>query len=201
MTATREEVLPAGDESKQDCTLVWIDARTAVVASWHAGEARLERLESDVPSHHKATGHVRYDPAMRHGGGAPKDTGEAHRLEHLARFVELVASHVPPDDALSIIGPGTVRERLEHEVREADRRASRTRSVICEPATRLTDRQLVARLRRLAGVEDRRRSVGAYRWTQATVLRPSGSVRPIPRRTGPKPAPEFDVEALIEEEA
>jgi len=201
MTATREEVLRAHDDGKQDATLVWIDARTAVVARWHEGEARLERFESDVPSHHKATGHVRYDPAMRHGGGAPKDTGEAKRLEHLARFVDLVAGHVPPDDEVVIIGPGTVRERLEHEVREADRHASRTRSVTCQPATRLTDRQLVARLRHIAGVEGRRRSVGTYRWTQTTALRPSGAVRPIPRRAGPKPTPEVDIEELIEEES
>ncbi len=200
MIATREEVLPAEDDGTQDCTLVWIDARHAIVAHWQAGEARLERLESDVPSHRKATGHVRYDPAMRHGGGAPKDTGEANRLEHLARFVDLVATHVPPDDELGILGPGTVRDRLEHHIRETDRHASRTRTVTCQAAGRLTDRQLVARLRHLAGAEQRRRTAGAYRPTEAPSRRPSGSPRPAPRRVTPKPRIEIDEEDLFEEE-
>jgi hypothetical protein len=199
MIATREDALPPEDAVKPDCTLIWIDAREAVVVRWHAGDVHLERFHSDVPSHHKATGHVRYDPTVRHGGGAPKDTGEANRLEHLTRFVDLVAGHVPPDDALVILGPGTVRDRLAHRVRETDRHASRTRSVTCEAATRLTDRQLVARARRVAG-EERRRTVGAYRWTQSPARHASGSQKPMPRRVGPKPRVEIEEEDLTEEE-
>lgn len=199
MTATGEEVLASNGRVAQDHTLVWIDARQAVVASWHAGEVRLERFTSDVPSHHKATGHVRYDPAVRHGGGAPKDTGEANRLEHLARFVDLVANRLPADDELVILGPGTVRDRLEHRVRDMDRHASRTRSVTCQASGRLTDRQLVARLRHVAG-EERRRTVGAYRWTGSPTRRASGSEGPAPQRVSPKPRIEIDEEDLIEEE-
>ena len=199
MTAAREDALPTADGTAQDHTLVWIDAREAVVASWHAGEVRLQRFKSDVPSHHKATGHVRYDPTVRHGGGAPKDTGEAKRIEHLTRFVDLVATNVPPDDELVIVGPGTVRDRLAHRVRDADRHASRTRSVSCHASERLTDRQLVARLRHLAG-EERRQTAGAYRWTGSPTRRASGSEAPLPRRIGPRPKVEFDEEDLIEEE-
>jgi len=199
MIATRDDNPSVGDAVRPDCTLVWIDARQAVVVRWHAGDVRLERLHSDVPSHHKATGHVRYDPTVRHGGGAPKDTGEANRLEHLTRFVELVAARVPPDDTLVILGPGTVRDRLEHRVRELDRHASHTRSVTCEAATRLTDRQLVARVRYIAG-EERRRTVGAYRPTQTPTRRPSRSRRAEPRRVGPNPRIEIDADDLVEEE-
>jgi hypothetical protein len=199
MTATREEAPAATDDATRDCTLVWIDSRRAVVAHWHDGEANLEHLESDVPSHHRATGHVRYDPSVRHGGGAPQDTGEANRLEHLARFVDLVAGRVPPGDDLVIIGPGTVRDRLEHRVREADRHASRTRIVTCQAAGRLTDRQLLARLRHVAGADERRRSVGAYRWTEPSDRRRSGGSQPTPRRVAPKPSTEIDEEDLLEE--
>jgi len=200
MTVTREDVLPTGDDSTQDCTLVWIDAREAVITRWHAGEVRLERLLSDVPSHHRATGHVRYDPAIRHGGSAPKDAGEARRLEHLARFVDLVATHVPPDDEVLILGPGTVRERLEHRISEADRHASRTRGVASQATARLTERQLVARLRNLAGADRRRRTVGAYRRPETSSRRPSGSTRPTPRRAAGKRQIEFGDEDMFEEE-
>ena len=199
MTAAREDLVPTNDGIAQDHTLVWIDAREAVVASWHAGEVRLERFRSDVPSHHKATGHVHYDPAVRHGGVAPKDTGEANRLEHLTRFVDLVAARLPSDDELVIVGPGTVRDRLAHRVRDTDRHASRTRTVTCQAAERLSDRQLVARLRHIAG-EERRRTVGVYRWTGSPARRASGSEGPKPRRVSPKPRIDIDDEDLIEEE-
>ena len=200
MTVARHDVLQAGDDATQDSTLVWIDAREAVIARWQAAEVRLEHLHSDVPSHRRATGHVRYDPAVRHGGGAPLDAGEQHRLEHLARFVELVATHVPPDGQVVILGPGTVRDRLEHRIRETDRHASRTRVVACRAAARLTDRQLVARLRHAAGVDEPRRTSGAYRGTETPSRRPSGSVRPAARRVVRKRWIEIDEADLMEEE-
>jgi len=200
MTATREDVSSVEDGATQDCTLVWIDAREAVIARWQGGEAHLERLHSDVPSHRRATGHVHYDPTVAHGGVAPKDAGERKRLEHLARFVELVATHVPPTDEVVVLGPGTVRDRLEHSIREADRHASRTRDVTCRASARLTERQLIARLRHVAGADQRRWSSGAYRGIEAPSRRPSGSVRTEPRRAGPRPLIEIDVMDLIEEE-
>jgi hypothetical protein len=200
MTATREDVLPVRDDTTHDCTLVWIDAREAIIARWQGSEAHLERLHSDVPSHHRSTGHVTYDPAVGHGGVAPKDAGERKRLEHLTRFVELVAGQLPPTDDVVIVGPGTVRDRLAHRIRETDRHASRTRGVACEAAPRLTERQIVARLRHIAGADRRRWTSGAYRGPEGPARRPSGSVRPEPRRSGPKPIIEIDEQDLIEEE-
>jgi|GEM_PF-1662941 hypothetical protein len=200
MNDTREHVLQAGHDATQDCTVVWIDAREAVIARWQAGAVGLERHHSDVPAHHRATGHIRHDPAVRHGGGAPQDAGEQRRLEHLARFVEFVATRVPPDDELVILGPGTVRDRLEHQIRETDRHASRTRGVTCQAAARLTDRQLVARLRHAAGADQRRRTAGAHGRPETPSRRTSGRARATPRRVAPRPPIEIDQEDLIEEE-
>lgn len=169
-------------------TLVWIDSREAIVAQWVDGAARLDRLESEVPAHHKATGNVRHDPAFRHGGGGtPQTAGEPHRLEHLERFVDQVALRLPPDDDLVLIGPGTVREHLERRVQEADRRQGRHRRISCDASKRLTEPQLVARLRHLVGADPRRSTVGAYRWTGRGAERPSGAAWPLPRRVVEKP--------------
>lgn len=140
-------------------TIVWIDARQAVIVRWHDAEARLERIESDVPAHHRATGHVRHDAAVHAGGGAPKSAGEPRRLEHLAQFLDDVAGRLPDDDDLLILGPGTVPERLEHEVADRDRRHGCDRLVTREAASPLTDRQLVARLRHLTGADAPRRVI------------------------------------------
>lgn len=172
-----------GGGSMRACSLVWIDAREAVIVGWHDADAQIERLSSDVPAHHRSTGHVRHDPAMRHGGGGqPQSAGEPHRLEHLERFVDLVAASLPPDDDLIVLGPGTVREHLERRIREVDERQGRVRAISSAPSPRRTDRQLVARLRHVLDADAPRRTVGAHRRTQPVedASSPPGS---RPRRT------------------
>jgi hypothetical protein len=167
---------------------VWIDSREAVIVRWHGDRARLERVESEVPAHHRATGHVRHDPAVRHGGGgSPQSAGEPHRLEHLERFVVGIANRLAPDDDLLILGPGTVHERLERHMFESDGRHGRHRDIACQASPPLTDRQLIARLRGFAGAETRRRTVGAYRWSEPPAHRPSGQAQLPPRRVVEKP--------------
>jgi hypothetical protein len=164
--------------------IVWIDAQQAIVVRWRDGAPRIERIASDVPAHRHSTGHVRHDPVIRHGGGGGRaqTAGEPHRLEHLQRFVEGVASRVAAVDELLILGPGTVREQLQRRVREIDERHQRERSVTCEASPRLTDPQLMARLRHICGADPYRTTVGAYRWSAPQRRRSSGSPVPPPRR-------------------
>jgi hypothetical protein len=174
-------------------TLVWIDSHQAIVARAGHGSPRLERIESEIPAHHRATGHVRHDPGIRHGGGgAPQTAGEPHRLEHRERFLDRVALRLPVEDDLVLIGPGTMREHLERRIRETDERQRHTRRVTTESSTRLTDRQLIARLQRLVGAEPRRRTAGAYRWSGKPTKRPSGAPAALPRRVVEKPPRDVD---------
>jgi len=142
---------------------------------------------SDVPAHHKATGHVRHDPNVRHGGGRPQTAGEPHRLEHLKRFVAEIADRLAPDDDLLILGPGTVHERLARQLSETDARCGRPRRIACEPSSPMTDHQLVARLRTFAGLDLRRHTVGAYRWSAPRADGRSRKKEPPPRRVVNKP--------------
>jgi len=193
MTGSRELTARVTPDRGTDCTLIWIDAREALIGHWHAGEVRLERLRSDVPSHHRATGHVRHDPTVRHGGGGAQDAGEANRLEHLARFIDLVATHVPRDGELLILGPGTVRDRLGHRIRETERHTAGAREVAIQTAGRLTEPQLVARLRLLAGADQRRRTPGAHHWTE-TPSRHTPGPSGRSRHAAPPPPIEIDDE-------
>jgi hypothetical protein len=138
-------------------TLVWIDAHEAIVLNWLNEAAHVTRLQSDVPDHRKSTGHVRHDVGVRHGGGgAPQDAGEPRREEHLNRFVELVAARLSADDDLLIIGPGTVRERLERHVKERDRHLLHPRAVTVTASGPRSERQLIAQLRSAMGAEPKR---------------------------------------------
>jgi len=134
-------------------TLIWIDAEQAVVCRWDGEAASTRTIDSTVPAHRRSTGHVRHVPSMRHGGGgAAQDAGEPHRLEHLRGFLADVAREVPPEDLLEVIGPGTVHERLVTLVAGDDREVGRVREIRSAPAGPLTERQVQARLRELAGV-------------------------------------------------
>ena len=135
--------------------IVWIDAESATIVDWHDGAPRTRKLESAIPPHRRSTGHIRHEPMVRHGGGGPGD-GEAHRLEHVRRFLAAVAEQLTDADEVRIVGPGTIPGRLASEIGEQDDRANRTRTVSCEPAGRLTDRQLVARMREAVGSPPRR---------------------------------------------
>ena len=179
-------------------TVVWLDGREAVIVGRRDNGITIERLESDVPGHHRSTGHVRHDPSIRHGGGggAPQTSGDPQRNEHLAHFLRIVADRLPVAHDLTILGPGTVREHLEHELREADQRQHRDRVVTTAPAERMTDRQLVARLSREAGVEPRRRTVGAYRWSGRPATARSGRREASPKRVTEKPPRARDEEEV-----
>ena len=157
--ATPRGMYPIEKADTPTAALVWIDAAEAVIVRLRGNETRLERVESEVPAHHKSTGHVRHDPSVRHGGGGGSQTaGEPNRIEQLKRFVADIASRLPQDDDLLVLGPGTVHERLVRHLSAIDVRQGRHRGIACEASQPLTDRQLVARLRRFAGVEPRRRS-------------------------------------------
>jgi hypothetical protein len=128
-------------------TLVWIDAARAVIVRWD-GTARIQRLERDVPAHRRGGGHVAHDPTLRARGSPPPDR---HRLEHLRQHLRKVADRIDPGDDLELIGPGTVREQLASLLGDEDRAHGRRREVLTRRSARLTEAQLVARVREAVG--------------------------------------------------
>jgi hypothetical protein len=169
---------PSAPRSRPEpvANLVWIDAREAIVLHWEAGTASVRRLTSDVPAHHHSTGHVRHDPAPGNAGaGPPRTAGESHRLEHLARFVDEAAGAVPGAGDVLLLGPGTVHERLTERLASLDARSGRTRTIVSRAAGHRTERQLIARLRELAGSTPPRRTRPGSGRTAAPVRRASGA--------------------------
>jgi len=141
-------------------TLVWVDAERAIIVRWH-GAAGLEWLVSEVPAHRRGGGHVQHDPRLRTIGSPPSDR---HRLEHLRQHLRQVADRIEPGDDLEVIGPGTVREHLAAMIAEEDRIHHRRREVSTRASRRLSEPQLVARVRASAGASApraRRQQAGA----------------------------------------
>jgi hypothetical protein len=178
-------------------TLVWIDSREAILMRWNDGTIEADRMHSDVPAHHRATGHVRHQPNIRHGGGGrPQTAGEPRRLDHLARFLDAVAKRVPPADALLLVGPGTVHEHLAGLLRDREADHPTARDIRCEPASRMTRAQLTARLRGAVGAEPRRQTAGAYRWSRDPARAASGRHLAVPCRVAARRRPGLVTEPL-----
>jgi hypothetical protein len=142
-----------------DTCAIWIDDERAVVATWD-GSPGVHHLASEVPPHHRSTGHVRHDPRTRHGGGGvPDDAIERDRAGHLRDFLDKVTDAVPTTGDVEILGPGSVRERLAVVLARADHHRGRSRSIRVTPAGPMTDRQLIAWLRDRSGDPPRRRGI------------------------------------------
>lgn len=52
------QAVDRGSATATAVTLVWIDAREAILVRRVDGASRYDRVESEVPAHHRATGHV-----------------------------------------------------------------------------------------------------------------------------------------------
>ena len=95
-------------------------------------------------------------PPIRHGGGRDQHADEPRRAEHLGRFLADVARRLDGEPDVVIVGPGEVREHLARLVRGPAGFGSPDVLVHTEPASRMTDRQLIALLRELNGHTPRR---------------------------------------------
>ena len=138
-------------------TLVWVDAAEAIIVRWD-GAAGIEWLVSQVPAHRRGSGHVTHDATRRTIGSPPPDR---HRLEHLRQHLRQVADRIEPGDDLEVIGPGTVREHLAAMIAAEDRLHHRRREVRTRRSPRLSEPQLVARVRAAAGASALRGRPGA----------------------------------------
>jgi hypothetical protein len=129
-------------------TLVWIDTEEAIIVRWE-DRATVERLHSDVEGRHRSSGNE--------GIGTSAEAMDHARREHLRRFLDEVVEHVPSAGDVTVVGPGLVRERLERSLRADDRRHGRVRHVRSSASDRVTEQELVAHVRALAGDAPRRR--------------------------------------------
>ena len=122
---------------------VWIDHSRAVIASSSAGQVTTRTLKSDVEGHPHYSG--------QQDGGGEKKYEERHRA-HLDRYYDDVIAQMGVPDALLIVGPGEAKLELKERLSRSKMFA--TLSVAVEAADKLTDAQIVAKVREHFRIED-----------------------------------------------
>jgi hypothetical protein len=128
-------------------TGVWISANSATVLRWSPELTVRHRIDSTVPGRHRSTGAA---PTERH------PAGEGHRDEHMRTFFVQIAQALPVEDDLLLVGDGGVVEHLAEQIRADDTSHGRKRRIEVEKGGRLTERQLIARIRTFVGSPVRR---------------------------------------------
>lgn len=121
---------------------IWIDHKKAVIVTASVDGVFTKTLESDVGSH------ARYSSPQESGG---EKRYEARHNQHLDQYYDEVISQLGQPEAFLIFGPGEakleLKERLSHSKALADR------VVDIETTDKLTDPQIVAKVKEHFGID------------------------------------------------
>jgi hypothetical protein len=130
---------------------VWIDHKKAVIVSASAGRVTAKTLESGVGPHARYSGRAGYPTA-----DGPQDAGRGEKKyeerhdQHLDRYYDEVISQLGQPEALLIFGPGEAKLQLKERLSRS--KALSERIVGIETTDRLTDPQIVAKVKEHYGI-------------------------------------------------
>ncbi len=119
---------------------VWIDHKKAVIVSIAAGQVTTRTLQSDVGPHPHYSGSQQ---------GGEKKYEERHNQD-LDRYYDDVIGQLGKPDALLVFGPGEAKLQLKERLGRSQ--VSSQSIVAVESADKLTDPQIVAKVKEHYGV-------------------------------------------------
>ena len=120
---------------------IWIDHKKAVIVSASADGVTTKTVESDVGAHPRYAG--------QQDGGGEKKYEERHG-QHLDRYYEEVIRQLTDADEFLVFGPGEAKLELKERLRRV--KAHSERSIGIETADKLTDSQIVAKVKEHFGI-------------------------------------------------
>jgi len=121
---------------------IWIDHKKAVIVSASANQITTKTLESEVGSHPRYSG--------------PQDAGGEKKYEerhgqHLDQYYDDVISRLGQPEAVLILGPGEAKLQLKERLSRS--RALAERVVEIETTDKLTEPQIVAKVKEHYGID------------------------------------------------
>ena len=129
---------------------IWIDHRKAVIVSASADGVRATTLESDVGPHARYSARAGY-PTPDGPQGRRGEQKYEHRYDHhLDQYYDEVITQLGEPEALFIFGPGEAKLQLKERLSRS--KALFERIVGVETTDRLTDPQIVAKVKKHYGI-------------------------------------------------
>jgi hypothetical protein len=130
---------------------IWIDHKRAVIVSASADDVTTRTLESEIEPHARYSSRARYlTPDGAQDGGGEKKYEERYG-EHLNRYYDEVISQLGQPEALLIFGPGEAKLQLKERLSRS--KALSERIVGIETTDKLTDPQIVAKVKEHYGID------------------------------------------------
>ena len=130
---------------------IWIDHKKAVIVSASADGVTAKTLESEVGPHARYSGRAGYPtPDGPQDGGGEKKYEERYG-QHLDRYYDEVISQLGQPEALLIFGPGEAKLQLKERLSRS--KALSERIVGIETTDKLTDPQIVAKVKEHYGID------------------------------------------------
>jgi hypothetical protein len=120
---------------------VWIDHKKAVIVSIAGGQVTTRTLESDIGPHPHYSG--------SQDSGGEKKYEERHN-QHLDRYYDDVIGQLGNPDALFLFGPGEAKLQLKERLGRS--KLSPANTVAVESVDKLTDSQIVAKVKEHYGI-------------------------------------------------
>jgi hypothetical protein len=116
---------------------LWIDHQEAVIVLISAQDEEVQRIRADVEPHDRFSANAPQ--------GRPEDRRDRRFGEHLRQYYAKVLKAVEEADSILIMGPGEAKGELEKSL-ELENLSGRIVGI--ETADKLTEPQIVARVRR-----------------------------------------------------
>jgi len=130
---------------------VWIDHKKAVIVSASPDGVTSRTMESEVGPHARYSGRAGSPtPDGPHDGGGEKRYEERYS-QHLDRYYDEVISQLGQPEALLIFGPGEAKLQLKERLSRS--KALSDRLVGVETTDKLTDPQIVAKVKEHYGID------------------------------------------------
>ena len=135
----------AENQRQKRRTGLWLDQRRAVIVTLLGKTAKIENLVSGVERHTRLAGGARA-AAVYAAQDVASESSHHRRFENqLAAYYQRLISYLKRADEVLVFGPGEAKTELKKALEK--QKSFRGKIVAVEPADKMTERQIVAKVR------------------------------------------------------
>ena len=126
---------------------VWVDHRLGIIVILDDDQPRVMRIEAGIDDRVHGNGDTASSPSHEHRLIASENRRQGRVRHHQRRFYRAIASVLLGCDSILVLGQNKTRNEVRRFIVDAHPHWN-IPAVFTEPAERLTERQLIARVRR-----------------------------------------------------
>ena len=124
---------------------MWIDHKEAIVVLIDGEQTAVERIESDAESHYHQSGGWKASGTNIAQAISNEKRPEERRRHQLLKFYRTIIENIADTRSIYIFGPGEAKLELAKELDKI--KGHNDREVTTEPSDKLTQNQIVARVK------------------------------------------------------